>query len=207
MPLPVWILLVLLALLAALSRLRVGLRAALSAGDLRLEARVGPVRLPLRPDTPGKPAAARPAESGAQRIREKEFSFTKADLPDAVRTLGPPLRRALARARRGVRIRPLRLRVTLGGAEDPAGAAERYGLLCALLGAALPPLEDLADLRDPDLCLGVDYEAAGTAAEGEIGVSLRLGTLLAIALGAGLPALRWLSARRKRPKAPAAQSS
>ena len=210
MPVLAWIVLVLAALLALLTRLRVGLRAALAAGDIRLWVRVGPLRVPIRPGRPEEPPEAEGSPGTDQKKgRERSdrgFHFTPSDLREGWQTLWPPVRRTLARTRRGIRIQPLRLNVTLGGGPDPAEAAESYGLLCALLWTVMPALEEVLDIRDPAIHLGVDYEAAGTAAEGEIGVSLRLGTLLAVALGAGLPVLRWLSARRGRKTAPPRQA-
>ena len=54
MPVLLWVLLILLVLLAVLSRLRVGLRLALRPGALRVEGRIGPLRLSLLPERAGK---------------------------------------------------------------------------------------------------------------------------------------------------------
>lgn len=211
MPVLLWVALVLLALLAALSRLRVGLRATLSSDGPTAEARIGPLRFPLYPGKEEAPPEPSQTAGSPKRDRRKPGAgravpLSRSDLREGWQTLWPPVRRALARTRRGVRVQPLRLSVTLGGAPDPAGAAETYGLLCALLWTVMPALEEVVDIRDPAIHLGVNYEVAETAAEGELGVSLRLGTLLAVALGAGLPVLRWLSARRGRKTAPPKQA-
>ena len=57
--------------------------------------------------------------------------------------------KALRRTRRGIRVDPLRLSATLGGAEDPAAAAELYGGLHALVWTGMPALEKLVVIRDP----------------------------------------------------------
>ena len=71
------------------------------------------------------------------------------DLQDAARTLWPAAKKALRRTRRGIRVDPLRLSATLGGAEDPAAAAELYGGLHALVWTGMPALEKLVVIRDP----------------------------------------------------------
>ena len=204
-----WIVLALLAALTALAQLRIGFHAALSVGVVTAEIRIGPLRIPLyatgAKQTSSEPSAAargqKPPE-GRGKSAGKSFQFSLSDLRAGWNALREPLRQTLTRLRRDIRVRPLRLHVTFGGAGDPAGAAETYGCACALMWTILPALEEFIDIRDPAIHLGVDYDAAGTAAEGEIGVSMRLGTLLAMALGMGIPALRWLSGLKKQQKQP-----
>lgn len=43
----------------------------------------------------------------------------------------------------------------------------------------------------------MDFEAFAPAAEGEVGISIRIGTLLGVGLGVGFPALRWFLKFRK----------
>ena len=57
----------------------------------------------------------------------------------------------------------------------------------------MPVLERLVHIPDPSIHLELDQDAADTAAEGELGISIRLGTIAAIGLGMGVPALRWFS--------------
>ena len=52
-----------------------------------------------------------------------------ADIKDAARTLWPPLKKAVGRVRRGIRIAPLSFSLTLGGQEEPDKTAELYGYL------------------------------------------------------------------------------
>ena len=62
----------------------------------------------------------------------------------------------------------------------------------------MPLLERLLDIRDPYIHTGVDFNAPAAAAEGEIGVTLRIGTLLAAGFGMAFPALGWFLRWRKR---------
>ena len=43
-------------------------------------------------------------------------------------------------------------------------------------------------------------EVAQMKAEGTVGISIRIGTVLAVALGVGIPALRWFLRFRKKKK-------
>ncbi len=204
-----WFWLAIAALLLLLLCTRVGVRAALDGeGVFHLDLRVGPVRVRLLPA--GKKKAKQPKEAHEKPANPKKpkkpeketkkLSFTLEDGKDALRTLLPALKRALGRTRRGIRIQPLRLSLTLGGREDPAAAAQLYGELQAAVWTGMPLAEKLLDIRDPYLHTGVDFEASAPAAEGEVGITLRIGTLLAVGFGLAFPALGWFLRWRKRCK-------
>lgn len=204
-----WILAVMALLIVLLCRTRVGAWAAFDGEDLRLDARFGFLRVHILPARPKKPGAEKPAKAKKRKKPQKEpegkpekpeLSFTLEDGKDALRTLLPPLKRALTRLGRGIRIKPLRLSLTLGGQEDPAAAAQAYGELQAAVWTGMPLLERLVDVRDPYIHTDVDFNAPGTAAEGEVGITLRVGTLLAVGFGLAFPALRWFLRWRKRCK-------
>ena len=102
---------------------------------------------------------------------------------------------------------PLRLSATLGGAEDPAAAAELYGGLHALVWTGMPALEKLVVIRDPGIHLGIDFDAQETRAEGELGISIRLGTLIAVGTQLAVPAIGWLRRFMKRRRMPPASKA
>lgn len=129
------------------------------------------------------------------------------DLQDAARTLWPAAKKALRRTRRGIRVDPLRLSATLGGAEDPAAAAELYGGLHVLVWTGMPALEKLVVIRDPGIHLGIDFDAQETRAEGELGISIRLGTLIAVGTQLAVPAIGWLRRFMKRRRMPPASKA
>ena len=62
------------------------------------------------------------------------------------------------------------------------------------------------DIREPHIHMDVDFLSTDTAAEGEAGVTFRIGTLIALGSGLAVPALgwylRWRKRRRKRPPGP-----
>ncbi|WP_295749470.1 hypothetical protein [uncultured Oscillibacter sp.] len=198
-----WILLALVFLAVLLCATRVGVWAAYDGETLRLDARIGLLRIHILPAKPKK--AERPPEKRKPRKEPAEkkkggLSFAMEDAGDALHTMLPPLKRALSRTRRGIQIKPLRLSVVLGGREDPAAAAGLYGKLQAAVWTGMPAAEKFLDIRDPYIHTGVDFETADTAAAGEAGVTFRIGTLLAVGFGLALPALRWFLRWRKRCK-------
>ncbi|MFR7893201.1 MAG: hypothetical protein ACLU38_03110 [Dysosmobacter sp.] len=55
----------------------------------------------------------------------------------------PPLKKALRRTRRGMRIDPMDVSVILGGQAEPADAAQLYGELHGAVWTGMPVLEQL----------------------------------------------------------------
>lgn len=200
---------ILVILLVFLCRLRLGILAAFAAGDTTLDLRIGPASIRLYPPRPER--AEKPEEDSSRKPKKADQSKgsrgklakpTRADLQDAWKTLRAPVRRALEQTRRGIRVDPLNLSVTVGGAEDPAQAAESYGILEMVVWTVMPPLEQLLVIPNPHIHVGVDFDAGKTRVDGTAALTIRLGTLLAVALGAGIPVLRWLMKYQKRKQQP-----
>ena len=97
---------------------------------------------------------------------------------------------------------PLDLIVTLGGSEDPASAAQVYGELNAAVWSAMPILERLLVIPSPHIRIGIDFMEPKTKLEGEVGVTARIGTLLAVGATIGFPALKWFLQYKKKEKQP-----
>jgi len=210
---------ILAALILLLCRTRVGIRVGLHGGETTADVKLGPFRIRVlpakkKPKKAEKPPKEPPKEPQEGKEEQPKKSFPKiafADIKDALRTLAPPLKKALARTRRGIRVQPLDLRITLGGSEDPAAAAEQYGYFHAGVWTVMPVLEQLLDIPDPYIHVGIDFDAPKTALEGEAGISIRIGTLLAVGFGVGVPALRWFlrfqKKQKRRPKAETAEAA
>ncbi|MDY3984795.1 hypothetical protein [Dysosmobacter sp.] len=203
-----WILGILAALIVLLCLTRVGVHAVFRGGQTLVRVRVGPFRFQVYPVKEKKPKEEKPKKEKKEKAPKEKQSkderakpkITLADIKDAVRTLWPPLKRALGRTRRGIRVAPLDLSVTVGGQADPAAAAERYGDLHAAVWTVMPALEQVLDIRNPRIHVGIDFDAPGTEVSGEAGISIRIGTLLGVGLGVGIPALKWFLAFRKKQK-------
>ena len=202
-----WILGILLALLVLLCLTRVGVHA-LFGDALALDAKIGPFRIHILPgkkqDKKREKRAKEPKEAEkSEEKAEKKPCFPKpsmADIREAVSVLWPPLKRALNRTRRRVRIHPMDLCVTLGGQEDPAAAAQLYGEAHAGVWAVMPVLERLLVIPEPHIHIGIDFNASETKVEGELGVTARVGTLLAVGATVAFPALKWFLRYRKKQK-------
>lgn len=190
-----WVLGILALLTLLLCRTRAGVLVTL--GDaLRVDVKLGWFRFQA---VPGRERQKKPPKKKDETVRdggeEEKKSRSKPSLEeirDAVRTLLPPLKRALARTRRGIRVEPLRLSLILGGREDPAAAAKLYGELNAAVWAGMPQLERLLNVPAPRIHIEVDFDAEESRTEGSVGAAIRIGTALAVGFGIGIPALRWL---------------
>lgn len=203
-----WILGVLAVLILLLCLTRVGAQVVLKDGSATVDVKVSLFRIRVYPGKEKKEKEPKKEKKPGKDGKKKSLpKFELEDIKDAVKTLWPPLRRALNRTRRGLRIAPLDLSLTLGGLEDPAKTAELYGWLHTGMWSAMPALEELMDIPDPHLHIGVNFTAEQTALEGEIGITARIGTLLAAGLEIGIPAVRWFLRYQKKQKQqkPAAQ--
>lgn len=203
-----WVLGVLTLLILLVCWTRAGVLVTL--GDaMRVDVTLGWLHFQVIPGKEKRRREKKPpkAEKGVPAEEEKKSSVPKpslADVQDAVGTLAAPLKRALGRTRRGICIAPLQISLALGGREDPAAAAKLYGELNAGIWAGMPVLERLLDISAPCIHTEVDFDAEKTRAEGTVGVSIRIGTVLAVGFGIAVPALRWFlryrrNHRKKRP--------
>ena len=197
-----WILGILLALILLLLLLRVGVH--VRFGDaLCVTAMAGPVRLQLVPKPekkkPEKPKKEKPVKEKPEKPAEekrKKLDLTPGDIRSALPALWESLKRGLRKTRKRLRIDPMRLSVCFGG-DDPAQTAETYGWANAVMWTVMPELEKLTNMPDPRVHLETDFTAAETRISGEVGLSFRIGDLLAIGFAFAGPALRWFMAFRK----------
>ena len=153
-----------------------------------------------------KPKKQKKESSGAA---EKNTAFPKVTpelLRSAYREVWPPVRRALSRLRKSVRVDPLDVSLTIGAADDPPEGAELYGLAQGVVWSGMPVLEQLLEIPDPHIHIGIDFDTPQPQLRLSVGVQVRLGALVAIALGAGVPAIRWYQNSLRR-EAPAAEKT
>lgn len=194
---------ILILLAVLLSRIRLGVRLTWEPGSLTAEASIGPFRIRLYPPAQRKKNTTQsPApKEAAQPQQKKHAAFPKPtaeDLRLALETLLPPLRRALDRTRRGIRVTPLEICVTVGGEEDPAAAAQLYGWLHTTVWTIMPVMEQLVRIPEPAIHIGIDFDADTTVSSGKIGIFLTLGTLVSVSFRIGIPVIKFLTAYMKR---------
>ncbi len=204
-----WIIGVLCALVVLIALLRVGVRVTLHGGEMAVDVKVGPVRFRVFPGKDRKqPSEAQNTAQNKKTFKEagikpasaksKLPKIPMAEIKNLIKTLWPPLKEALARTRRGIRIDPLQLSLTVGGEEDPAEAAQLYGKLSGAVWTSMPVLERMIAIREPQIHLEIDFQAPKTTAEGTIGISIRMGTALAIMWTLTVPGVKWFLAFQKR---------
>lgn len=199
------ILAVLTLLILLLCLLRLGVRTSWGT-ETCVTAILGPVRLPLVPKKEKKPGRdksrkEKPPKEKAEKPRKERHPLPKPgkeDIREALRRLLPALKKALRKLGRGIRIEPLRVSLVLGGKNDPADAAEKFGYLQAAIWTGMPQLERWMHIPDPRLHTEVDFAAEETKFSGEAAVTLRLGTLFAMGFALLIPALKWFLHYRKR---------
>lgn len=187
-----WIVLGLLALLALLGLVRVGVEAEYAAA-LTVRARVGPVRIavlprPERPEKPKKEKKKKPPAEGEGQAAEKP----KRPKPD-LKTLTALARlglQAANRFRRRLTVERLRL-LFVAGAPDPSDTALQYARVLAALGSLQPLAERALRIRTQDIQVGADFTAEKPRIEAGLALTIRVGQLAAIGAAFGFGYLKW----------------
>ena len=142
------------------------------------------------------------SEKDARRGRSRFPRLCREDIRLAVRLLLPALQRTLQRLRQRLRISPLQCAIFLGGQNDPAQAAENYGYLQALIWTGMPVLEQLVHISGIRLHTEIDFQSSRTRTEGEVGISARIGSLLAVGICMVTPVVQWLRLVQKAHQKP-----
>ena len=207
-----WIIGILVILFVLFCLLRLGILIIFDGPPVRALVTVGPWKIQVAPSKSGKKTKRRGKKAEKPKKAEKSPAFldrlkklprpTAEDLKTAWQQLMPPMKRTLRKIRRGIRIDPLEVSLTLAGKEDPAGTAELYGYAHAALWSVMPALEQMLVIPDPSIHIGLNFDAERTEIRGRVGIGLRIGTLLAVGFGMGIPALRWFLRYRKTHKTP-----
>ena len=195
----------LLAVLFGVSRLRVGVR--LQFGEkLAVAVKIGPKSIAIIPKPerkPQKPKAEKPKQdkpaSAKPRKKTSRAKMEFWDIWELVKAVWLSVQRALRATGKRIRIDPLHLTVIFGG-DDPCVVAEMYGAACSGMWSVMPRLEQLAQLLNPEIHLGVDFTAEGTRSEGDVGIFFRVGDFFAIGASAAGPLIRWFIQFQKQNK-------
>lgn len=196
-----WIILgVIAALIVVILCLRVGVTASFGE-ELRVTARIGPVTMQIIPPPEKKPKKAKPEKAAKDEKKPKEkkkpdIHLTFEDIKGALSALWRSIQGALRRAGKRIRIDPMRLSFVFAD-EDPVNTAQWYGWANTAMWTVMPEMERLTRMPDPHIHLETDFTASETRISGEVGLSFRIGDLLAIGFAFAGPALRWYKGFRK----------
>ena len=202
-----FVLAVLVLILLLLGQVRVGGRAEFSAEGFFLWIRLGRFKLKILPAGPkeekiGKPKKPKKEKEPKKPKKEKPPTPLPEKIGGALEYAQALLPVALEAAKgmwRGLRVDVLELELTAGGS-DPADAAMLYGQANAALGALWIPLTRAFHVKDGTARVKLDFDAPGTTVYGQAALSVKIGTLVWIGLGAGWKALFGALAARKRLK-------
>ena len=202
-----FVLAVLVLILLLLGQVRVGGRAEFSAEGFFLWIRLGRFKLKILPAGPkeekiGKPKKPKKEKEPKKPKKEKPPTPLPEKIGGALEYAQALLPVALEAAKgmwRGLRGGVLELELTAGGS-DPADAAMLYGQANAALGALWHPLTRAFHVKDGTARVKLDFDAPGTTLYGQAALSIKIGTLVWIGLGAGWKALFGALAARKRLK-------
>lgn len=194
-------------LLAALMLLRVGVRVIYGETGLRLYLKVAGLQFLLMPRPPmsEEEKASKEKKKQAKAARKVSRKKTKQNsasdahsaveekkkgrLTDLLPLIQPGLQ-ALNRLRLNVRITRLKVDYAIAGADDPAKAAIRYGIVSAGGGALFPLLNEAFQVSEWDVHLDVDFEQTETYLAIDAAATLFLGKLLVIAAVFGYQAYK-----------------
>ena len=200
-----FVLAALVLILLLLGQVRVGGRAEFSAEGFFLWIRLGRFKLKI---LPAGPREKKPKKPKKQKKEPKEPKKEKPPTPlpekiggalEYAQALLPVALEAAKGMWRGLRVDVLELELTAGGS-DPADAAMLYGQANAALGALWHPLTRAFHVKDGTARMKLDFDAPGTTLYGQAALSIKIGTLVWIGLGAGWKALFGALAARKRLK-------
>lgn len=188
-----------LLLLTALMLIRVGCRVVYGASGLLLYLKVAGFQYLLIPKTPmtEEEKASKEKKKQAKAARKAAKKKLKAETETATEPTPAPKKKgnltlllqlvkpglqALNRLRMKVNVTHLKVDYAIAGADDPAKAAIRYGIVSAGGGALFPLLNEAFNVSDWDVNIGVDFEKNETCVALDGTATLFLGQLLVIAI-------------------------
>lgn len=205
--------LIVLAVVAALAALPLGVRVRYDSGGPLVRLILGPVKLtvfprgkkqkkkPPKADPPSKPeepeeSLPQPPKPPAQKPEEApgKKGGTLVDFLPLVRTALD----FLGAFRRKLRVDNLYLRLILA-ASDPCDLAVNYGRTWAAVGNLMPQLERLFQIKKRDVEVECDFAASEPTVIARMDVTITFGRLLSLAAVYGLRALKeFLKIQKKR---------
>lgn len=198
----VWLLIVVavMMLLTALLFLPLGVHLRFTDERSLTQLRIGPFRKTVDTDAPRKKKKPKKARKKPKKEKKTKLHFRSEDIGRILTDLLPGWKRAMTHLGRSLIFDPVELTVMIGKG-DPCETAKTYGYASALLFALMPWLQDVCTVRHPHILLDMDIDAAETVYRGEIGISLRLGSVLAFLPMLLSPTLRWYRAVERVPAA------
>lgn len=163
--------------------------------------RIGGIRKILYP-RPSKPEGEKKTKKEKTKKEKppKEEQPKKGGTLQLIMQLIPVGIEALGRFKRGLIIKKLTLWFCFGG-DDPAKVAMSFGGASAGAGMIVPLLQSNFRIKEMDVRNGVDFTSSETTVYAHADIRIRIITVLAIAVTAGIKTLKIFTARKKEAKA------
>ena len=167
--------------------------------------RIGGIRKILYPRPPKPEGEEKPQKEKKKKEKpEKAAEPKKGGTLQLIMQLIPVGIEALGRFKRGLIIKKLTLWFCFGG-DDPDKVAMSFGGASAGAGVIVPMLQRNFRIKEIDVQNGVDFTSAETTVYAHADIRIRIITILAIAVTAGIKTLKIFTARKKEAKASAAK--
>ena len=190
-------LIIILILLTAIMLIPLGVYASYTEGGFTVSAHVWFYKLVLYPPKEKKPRPEEATEADEEKKEKPKKSFSLDFTLNDWLELAKVALRALRRFKNGVYFGLIRLRSVIS-AEDPYDAVIRYNTVNGFVGSMIPFFESEFRVKEKEIYIGLDMNGCKSAAEFEVSASIRVGTILALALAAGFGFLKILIKNRIR---------
>jgi len=159
--------LLILAVIAGIACLKVGIHLYYKEQSFSMKLRIGPFQLKFG-EKEKKHGKQKSGTAGGGKKKEQKLSWV-----DAVMNNWEELFALLGRILTAPTLDVLRLQIAVGG-KDPADCALKYGKICAGVGALLAPLENTFSVAKRDVHVDCCFDRDKTDADGEAALSLRV---------------------------------
>ena len=190
-------LIIILILLTAIMLIPLGVYASYTEGEFTVSAHVWFYKLVLYPPKEKKPRPEEATEADGEKKEKPKKSFSLDFTLNDWLELAKVALRALRSFKNGVYFGLIRLRSVIS-AEDPYDAVIRYNTVNGFVGSMIPFFESEFRVKEKEIYIGLDMNGGKSAAEFEVSASIRVGTILALALAAGFGFLKILIKNRIR---------
>jgi len=191
------ILLIILAILFLILMLRIGVTAEYGEEGLAIFLHIGPASIKLpsieelksKPKKEKKPKKPKPEK---EKKKEEEQEPKKGGKVQLILNLLPVVTDALSSFRRKLNIDILRIHYT-SASTDPFKAAMGFGYSSVVIGMVLPFFENNFNLKKRELTSGVDFSATEPTIYIKAKMTIRIISILAVAISAAIKALKVIS--------------
>ncbi len=163
--------------------------------DGGLEAYAGVWRLYRLRLYPPKPRNEQPTEADIEEDERPKKSFSLGFELDQWLELAKVVMRALRRFKNGMSFGVIKLHCIIS-APDPYDAAARYNAVNAFIGSFIPFFESGFDVKKRDIFVDLDLQSGKSTLEAKVETSIRVGTLVGIAIAAGVKFVQLLAVSR-----------